>query len=84
MDFQKFPEGYSTGMYQGKKYGINKTTFNNGKSLKLYAEELGGSDFISMNFYTTKEKELLKPCEMPEAKVVDFLNKVKLLNTMES
>lgn len=84
MDFQKFPEGYSTGMYQCKKYGISKTTFNNGKSIKLYAEELGGSDFISMNFYSTKEKELLKPCEMSEAKVVDFLIKVKLLNTMES
>ncbi|MDC6405702.1 MULTISPECIES: peptide methionine sulfoxide reductase [Maribacter] len=84
MDFQKFPEGYSTGMYRGKKYGISKTTFNKGKSFKLYAEELGGSDFISMNFYSTKEKELLKPCEMPEAKVVDFLNKVKLLNQMES
>ena len=79
MDFQKFPEGYSEGVYKGKKYGITKNIFNKGRSFKLYAKELGGSDFISLNYYKTKEKELLKPCEMPEAKVVDFINKVLLL-----
>ncbi|PIB23003.1 peptide methionine sulfoxide reductase [Maribacter sp. 4G9] len=77
MNFQKFPEGYSEGMYKGKKYGISKSTFNQGKSFKLFAEELGGSDYISLNYYMTKEKELLKPCEMSAAKVVDFINMVK-------
>ncbi|RRQ48827.1 peptide methionine sulfoxide reductase [Maribacter algicola] len=79
MDFKKIPEGYSEGIYKVKKYGITKKTFNHGKSFKLFAEELGGSDFISLNNYKTKQKELLKPCEMSEAKVVDFINKVKLL-----
>ena len=67
------PLGYSVGIYQDKKYGITKSTFNNGRSFKIYAEELGGNDFISLNYYITKEKEWLKPCEMPEQKVVDFL-----------
>ncbi len=71
-------EGYSEGVYQSKKYGITKTIFNNGKSIKLYAKELGGNNFISLNYYITKEKELLKPCEMPTDKVVHFLKNVTL------
>ncbi|MEZ4795536.1 MAG: peptide methionine sulfoxide reductase [Flavobacteriaceae bacterium] len=72
-------EGYSEGIYNDKKYGITKTIFNKGKSIKLYAEELGGNDFISLNYYVTKDKDLLKPCEMPEAKVIDFVKNVKLI-----
>ncbi len=76
-NIEKIPEGYSEGVFQDKKYGITKTIFNDGKSIKLYGEELGGNDFISLNYYITKKKELLKPCEMPEAKVRDFLKHVK-------
>ena len=36
-------EGYSEGTYNDKKYGMTKTIFNKGKSLKVYAEELGGT-----------------------------------------
>lgn len=72
-------EGYSEGIYNNNKYGITKTIFNKGKSIKLYAEELGGNDFISLNYYITKSKDLLKPCEMPEAKVIDFMKNVKLI-----
>ena len=73
----RIPEGYSEGSYNGRKYGITRTGFNAGKSFKVYAEELGGTDFISLNFYETKSGELLKPCEMPEAKVIAFLKEVK-------
>lgn len=79
LDFiSKIPKGYSVGVYQNKKYGITKSLFNNGKSIKVYAEELGGTDFISLNYYITKEKEWLKPCEMPEQKVIDFLTGVRV------
>lgn len=74
-------EGYSEGIYNNTKYGITKTTFNSGKSIKLYGEELGGNDFVSLNYYITRSKELLKPCEMPEQKVIDFLKNVKLITT---
>lgn len=73
------PEGYSEGLYRGVKYGITKTTFAQGRSFKIYAERWGGNDFISLNYYITRQKELLKPCEMPVAKVIDFLEKVVLL-----
>ncbi|MFT4760427.1 MAG: hypothetical protein ACI9XO_001217 [Paraglaciecola sp.] len=73
---KKLPDGYSEGIYNHVKYGITKTIFNRGKSFKIYAEELGGTDFISLNYYLTSSQELLKPCEMPEAKVIHFLKKV--------
>ena len=69
-------EGYSVGIYNGSKYGITKAVFNKGKSIKLYAEELGGKDFISLNYYITSTEERLKPCEMPEHKVIDFIKNV--------
>ena len=71
-------EGYSEGYYNSRKYGLTKTTFNKGKSIKFYAEELGGVDFVRLNYYVTKTQELLKPCEMPKQKVIHFLNNVKI------
>lgn len=67
------PEGYSLSVFRGETYGVTKTTFNSGKSAKLYAKSLSGTDFISLNFYQLTSKGVLKPCEMPRAKVVDFL-----------
>ena len=74
----EIPLGYSEVLYNDKKYGLTKSEFSKGNSLKIYAEELGGNDFISLNYYTTT-KGLLKPCEMPEHKVVHFLNYLKLV-----
>ncbi len=71
------PEGYSEGMYMKKKYGITKASFNKGKSFKVYAKELGGTDFISLNYYLTSTEEKLKPCEMPDEKVLHFLHNVE-------
>ena len=74
---QNIPIGYSEVNYEGRKYGITKSEFNQGKSYKVYAEELGGNDFISLNYYITSKGERLKPCEMPEQKVIHFLNNFK-------
>jgi hypothetical protein len=71
-------KGYSEVLYLNKKYGITKSKFNNGCSYKIYAEELGGNDFISLNNYITSKEEILKPCEMPKQKVIHFLNNIKL------
>ena len=69
----KIPKGYSEVEYQDKKYGLSRTYFNNGKSTKVYAEELGGNNYISFNYYHTQKGGLLKTCEMPEEKVQMFL-----------
>ena len=73
-------EGFSIGTYKGEKYSILKNTFNAGKSFKIFAKSLSGNDYISLNYYVTSTKEWLKPCEMPEQKVVDFLMNVQYQN----
>lgn len=72
------PIGFSKAHYQGRTYSVSKVVFNDGMSFKVYAEELGGTDFISFNFYQTGSTSTLKPCEIPEAKVVQFLTEVHL------
>ncbi|RFN58173.1 peptide methionine sulfoxide reductase [Marixanthomonas ophiurae] len=76
---EKLPVGYSVVWYHKKKYGVSRTDYNDGKSIKVYAEELGGTDIISLNYYKTSKTEVLKPCEMPEMKVIDFLTGCKLI-----
>lgn len=78
-DISRVPLGYSKGMYKGQLFGISKSEFNDGRSIKIFAESLSGNDFISLNYYVTSKGEILKPCEMPEQKVIDFLCKVDLV-----
>lgn len=73
------PTGYSEVIFQNIKYGVTRTDFNDGKSIKVYAEELAGNNFISLNYYITSDKELLKPCEMSNDKVIQFLNNMILI-----
>jgi peptide-methionine (S)-S-oxide reductase len=75
---ENIPEGYSQGKFSGSTYGITKAKYNSGRSFKMYAEELGGTNFVSLNYYITKEKDFLKPCEMSVAKVMEFLENVSL------
>ncbi len=74
------PPGYSKVIYKDKKYALTRSDFNEGKSLKIYAEELSGTDFISFNYYITSTENHLKPCEMPEPKVIEFLKNYQPLH----
>jgi hypothetical protein len=74
---EQLPLGYSEVYYHNKKYGVTKSEFNHGNSCKIFAEELSENDFISLNYYITSKGELLKPCEMPEQKVIHFLTNLK-------
>lgn len=76
--------GYSFGIYESKKYGITKSIFNGGNSYKIFAEELGGKDFYSLNYYITRRRDLLKPCEMSSQRVINFLQNVNLSTLDES
>jgi peptide-methionine (S)-S-oxide reductase len=75
----RLPEGYSEGMFDGQRYRLEKTTFNGGRIVKFYARALGGADYVSLNLYHLAHGEALKPCEMPEAKVRNFLARVVLV-----
>ncbi len=53
---ENIPEGYSQGRFRNSTYGITKKSFNNNKSFKIYGKELGGTNFISLNYYITTKK----------------------------
>ncbi len=67
------PEGWSEVAYAGRRYGLTTIVHAGGRSLSVYAEELGGTDVVSANVYRTAAGDVLRPCEMPAAKVLDFL-----------
>ncbi|MCE7026738.1 hypothetical protein [Jiella avicenniae] len=68
------PAGYTVGHHEGRPYGLTVKASVDRCRLWLYAEELGGPDFVSANvFFLGDGRLLLKPCEMPEEKVVDFV-----------
>ena len=72
-----WPLGYFTARYGGRRYGVTNATHANGNSFKLYAEELGGTDRISLNIYRPPSAgvPVLKPCEMPIDKVTAFVTR---------
>ena len=63
--------------YCSKRYLLSKQTEFNGKLIKLYAKELGDNDYISLNYYPLVGDGLLRPCEMPDKKVIDFILSLK-------
>ena len=72
--FDALPTGGYGGTFNGKRYRVTKSVMATGRSQKLEAEELGGNDYISFNLYRLASgASLLKPCEMPEEKVVNFV-----------
>lgn len=67
------PMGTFTATFHSRRYVVTKSAFAQGKAIKLVAEELGGTDYISLNWYDLSAGPLLKPCEMPTAKVTAFV-----------
>ena len=67
------PNGANDVIYKEKRYLLRKETLLGGKLLKVYAEELGGNDVVSGNYYPTMKGGMLKPCEISDAKVIDFV-----------
>ena len=66
--------GYHEGLYDRRRYGVTLKVSADGRRRWLYAEELGGTDFVSANvFLLGGGRVLLKPCEMPQEKVVAFV-----------
>ncbi|MEX0300821.1 MAG: hypothetical protein AB3N24_00220 [Leisingera sp.] len=62
----------------GAKYTVNREEPAGGKAQKLGARELGGTDYISRNRCRLGSGALLKPCEMPEEKVIRFVLALKV------
>ena len=67
------PVGLSHGRLGKVKWTATRSEFNAGRSIKLVAEALDRSDYISLNFYDLESGAQLAPCEMPHAKVISFV-----------
>ena len=75
---QQLPDGANDVFYKGKRYLLRKETLLNDKLIKLYAKELGGNDIISGNYYPTIKGGTLKPFEMSDIKVIEFVLRVEI------
>src|SRR5262245_19442240 len=68
------PEGYSEGIYGGRRYGVSLRRSDDGRRYSLFARELAGTDIVSFNLYRLGSGNAsLKPCEMSAEKVRDFV-----------
>lgn len=72
--FFALPMGTFTGRAHDRRYVVSRQAMAGQKSHKLVAHELGGNDYISLNLYQTRQSgAVLRPCEMPAEKVVEFV-----------
>lgn len=70
----RLPLGFSTGRYDGLRYGVTVARSVDGRRISLFARELGGNDVVSFNLYRmTSGDDALRPCEMSSAKVIQFV-----------
>lgn len=70
----RVPRGYSEGQFRDCAYGVTLDVAAGGRRRRLYAEQLGGNDTVSFNLYRLRDGTTrLRPCEMPAAKVIDFV-----------
>jgi hypothetical protein len=70
---ERVPIGWTLVEFQGRPYGLTRVDHVGGRSVSIYAEELGGPDVVSANVYRVSSGERLNACEMPDAKVLAFL-----------
>ena len=75
--FHALPNGNYEAHFRGRRYGVTKTLRKGERQAWFWAEERGGTDKISFNLYFLKSGARLKPCEMPEDVVIDFVLSVK-------
>lgn len=72
--FHALPTGTFNGVSDARRYVVSRHSMAGSKSHKLVAHELGGTGYISLNLYHTKNSgALLRPCEMPACKVIRFV-----------
>lgn len=67
------PEGWSRTEVAGRAWGVTRTTHAEGKVISLNAERLGDTEQLSANVWITSEGPILRPCEVPAEKVLQFL-----------
>jgi peptide-methionine (S)-S-oxide reductase len=67
------PEGWTRVQLAGQSWGITRTTRAGGKTISFDADRLGDSEQFGANVWNTSGGSVLRPCEVPEEKVMQFL-----------
>jgi len=67
-------------LYKKDKYLVTKDTIVNNSIIKLYALNLSNNDIVSCNYFLTIKDGLLKPCEMTDKKVIDFVMNLEIIS----
>ncbi|MCW2819669.1 MAG: peptide methionine sulfoxide reductase [Marmoricola sp.] len=78
---RRFPAGWSRATYDGRSWGVSRTSSVGDRVHRVYAEALagpgprgpGGPVVVSANLYRVGRRTELRPCEMPAEVVLDFL-----------
>ena len=73
MKLLTLPDGANDLIYDNRRYLLRKETLLDGKLIKIYAEDLSANDIVSGNYYSSMKGGMLKPCEMSDKKVIDFV-----------
>ena len=67
------PEGWTRVQIAGHAWGITRTTRAGGKTISFDAERLGDTERLGANVWNTSEGAILRPCEVPEERVMQVL-----------
>lgn len=70
---ERVPRGWCEVEYDARRWGLRRTEAVDGRAVAIWAEELGGTATVSANVYRTAAGAVLRPCEMPAERVLDFL-----------
>lgn len=72
--FDRLPTGHSEGVFENRRWRAAVKRSDDGRRASLLAEPLGEPGLVSFNLYRPRRGDvLLKPCEMPQEKVVAFV-----------
>ncbi|MGW2092197.1 hypothetical protein [Promicromonospora sukumoe] len=67
------PEGWSRARVAGQTWGVTRTTRAGGRVVSFEAERLGDGEGLGANIWFTADGAVLKPCEVPAERVMEFL-----------
>lgn len=67
------PEGWSRVQIAGQPWAMTRITRAQGKVISVDAERLGDTEHLGANVWITSEGTVLRPCEVPEERVMQFL-----------
>lgn len=71
---KELPRRYTEGVYNDRRYGTTVSEIARGRKIRLFAQELGGKDYVSFNLYTLSDgSHRLSTCELSTEKIVDFV-----------